>query len=118
MLNLTATPPSPFFFHPYFIAGVFCCGPAPVRAIKDRRTDLFFDIPFVYASVNADVHSIVVSKGRVVSHSKDTERVGAFICTKAVGCPRHQNITRDYKYITSMSRKTVNSFSHVLKYSH
>ncbi|XP_003973530.2 transglutaminase 5, like isoform X2 [Takifugu rubripes] len=81
--------------------GVFCCGPAPVRAIKDRRTDLFFDIPFVYAAVNADVHSIVVSKGRVVSHSKDTERVGAFICTKAVGYPRHQNITRDYKYITS-----------------
>uniref|UniRef100_A0A674MUY2 protein-glutamine gamma-glutamyltransferase n=1 Tax=Takifugu rubripes TaxID=31033 RepID=A0A674MUY2_TAKRU len=98
--------------------GVFCCGPAPVRAIKDRRTDLFFDIPFVYAAVNADVHSIVVSKGRVVSHSKDTERVGAFICTKAVGYPRHQNITRDYKYITSMSRKTVNPFSANYLYFH
>ncbi|XP_074497796.1 transglutaminase 5, like [Sebastes fasciatus] len=81
--------------------GVFCCGPAPVKAIKDRRIDLFFDIPFVYAEVNADVHSIVVSEGRVVSYSNDTERVGSLICTKAVGSPRHQNITGDYKYIKS-----------------
>lgn len=81
--------------------GVFCCGPAPVKAIKDRRIDLFFDIPFVYAEVNADVHVFMVSEGRVVSHSKDTERVGSLICTKAVGVHRHQNITGDYKFIKS-----------------
>ncbi|XP_070759334.1 transglutaminase 5, like [Enoplosus armatus] len=81
--------------------GVFCCGPAPVKAIKDRRIDLFFDIPFVYAEVNADVHSIVVSEGRVLSYSTDTEKVGSLICTKAVGFPRHQNITGDYKHIKS-----------------
>ncbi|XP_070693405.1 transglutaminase 5, like [Pempheris klunzingeri] len=81
--------------------GVFCCGPAPVKAIKDRRIDLLYDIPFVYAEVNADVHSIVVSKGQVLSHSKDEERVGSLICTKAIGLPRHQNITGDYKYIKS-----------------
>uniref|UniRef100_A0A8C9WYZ8 protein-glutamine gamma-glutamyltransferase n=1 Tax=Sander lucioperca TaxID=283035 RepID=A0A8C9WYZ8_SANLU len=85
--------------------GVFCCGPAPVKAIKDRRIDLFYDIPFVYAEVNADVHSLVVSEGRVVSISKDTERVGSLICTKAIGFPRHQNITGDYKCIKSMSQK-------------
>ncbi|KAM6947146.1 transglutaminase 5, like [Lycodopsis pacificus] len=83
--------------------GVFCCGPAPVKAIKDRRIDLFFDIPFVYAEVNADVHSVVVSEGRVVSHYTDTERVGSLICTKAVGLPRHQNITGDYKCIKSLT---------------
>lgn len=82
---------------------MFCCGPAPVKAIKDRRLDLFYDVPFVYAEVNADVHTIVVSKGRVINHSNDTERVGSLICTKAVGYARHQNITRDYKYLTSMS---------------
>ncbi|XP_031699286.1 transglutaminase 5, like [Anarrhichthys ocellatus] len=81
--------------------GVFCCGPAPVKAIKDRRIDLFFDIPFVYAEVNADVHSVVVSEGRVVSQYTDTERVGSLICTKDVGLPRHQNITGDYKFIKS-----------------
>lgn len=81
--------------------GVFCCGPAPVKAIKDRQINMLSDIPFVYAEVNADVHSVVVSEGRVVSFSKDTERVGSFICTKAVGLPRPHNITGDYKYIKS-----------------
>ncbi|XP_068451422.1 transglutaminase 5, like [Clinocottus analis] len=81
--------------------GVFCCGPAPVKAIKDRRIDLFYDVPFVYAEVNADIHRIVVSEGRVVGHTRDTEKVGSLLCTKAVGLPRHQNITGDYKLIRS-----------------
>nr|XP_046239122.1 transglutaminase 5, like [Scatophagus argus] len=81
--------------------GVYCCGPAPVKAIKDRCIDLFYDIPFVYAEVNADVHTIIVNEGQVLSYSKDTERVGSLICTKAVGFPRYQNITGDYKYIKS-----------------
>nr|XP_019952098.1 PREDICTED: protein-glutamine gamma-glutamyltransferase 5-like [Paralichthys olivaceus] len=81
--------------------GVFCCGPSPVKAIKDRRMDLLYDIPFVYAEVNADVHTVIMSKGRVLSRNKDTERVGSLICTKAVGFPRLQKITGDYKYIKS-----------------
>ncbi|XP_029989916.1 transglutaminase 5, like isoform X2 [Sphaeramia orbicularis] len=81
--------------------GVFCCGPAPVKAIMDRRIDLIFDVPFVYAEVNADVHTIIVNEGRVVGVNKDTEKVGSLICTKAVGFPRVQNITGDYKHIRS-----------------
>ncbi|AWP02505.1 putative protein-glutamine gamma-glutamyltransferase 5-like isoform 2 [Scophthalmus maximus] len=81
--------------------GVFCCGPSPVKAVKDRRIDLLYDVPFVYAEVNADVHKIIMSRGRVLSLSRDTENVGAFICTKAVGFPRLQNITGDYKSIKS-----------------
>ncbi|XP_068598549.1 transglutaminase 5, like [Brachionichthys hirsutus] len=81
--------------------GVFCCGPAPVKAIKNRGFELLYDVPFVYAEVNADVHSIVLSEGRMVSLAKDTERVGSFICTKAVGFSRMQNITGDYKNIKS-----------------
>nr|XP_057910901.1 transglutaminase 5, like isoform X2 [Doryrhamphus excisus]XP_057910902.1 transglutaminase 5, like isoform X2 [Doryrhamphus excisus] len=88
--------------------GVFCCGPAPTKAIKERRMDLFYDIPFVYAEVNADVHTLVMSQGRVVSRSVDTDRVGPLICTKAVGLPRLQNITRDYKHIKSLT-STVSS---------
>lgn len=84
---------------------MFCCGPAPVKAIKDRRIDLFYDIPFVYAEVNADVHTIVVSEGRVVSHGRDTEKVGSLICTKAICFPRLQNITGDYKNTKSMNQK-------------
>ncbi|XP_077428919.1 transglutaminase 5, like [Vanacampus margaritifer] len=81
--------------------GVFCCGPAPVKAIKERRVDLFYDIPFVYAEVNADVHTCVVTQGSVVSRSVDTERVGPLICTKVVGWPRLHNITGDYKNVKS-----------------
>ncbi|RVE73053.1 hypothetical protein OJAV_G00045530 [Oryzias javanicus] len=78
--------------------GVYCCGPAPVRAIKSKRTDAPYDVPFVYAEVNADVHTIIVAQGQVVSVSKDTVRVGSLICTKAVGFPRLENITGSYKY--------------------
>ncbi|KAK7916178.1 hypothetical protein WMY93_011939 [Mugilogobius chulae] len=81
--------------------GVFCCGPAPVKAVRDRRIDLIYDVPFVYAEVNADVHTIIVHQGQVLSVNKDTERVGALICTKAVGFPRAQNITGDYKLVKS-----------------
>ncbi|XP_060925126.1 transglutaminase 5, like [Limanda limanda] len=81
--------------------GVFCCGPSPVKAIKDRRTDLLYDVPFVCAEVNADVHTIIVSQGRVVGLNKDTEKVGSLTCTKAVGFPRMQRITGDYKFIKS-----------------
>ncbi|XP_053301697.1 transglutaminase 5, like [Pleuronectes platessa] len=81
--------------------GVFCCGPSPVKAIKDRRMDLLYDIPFVCAEVNADVHTIIVNQGRVVGFNKDTEKVGSLICTKAVGFPRIQRITGDYKFVKS-----------------
>uniref|UniRef100_A0A3Q2YED2 protein-glutamine gamma-glutamyltransferase n=1 Tax=Hippocampus comes TaxID=109280 RepID=A0A3Q2YED2_HIPCM len=91
--------------------GVFCCGPAPVKAIKERRIDLFYDIPFVYAEVNADVHTCVVSQGRVVSRSVDTERVGPLICTKSVGFPRLHNITGDYKNIKSKMQNANNVYS-------
>uniref|UniRef100_A0A3P9B9G7 Transglutaminase 5, like n=1 Tax=Maylandia zebra TaxID=106582 RepID=A0A3P9B9G7_9CICH len=85
--------------------GVYRCGPAPVKAIKNKRVDLFYDVPFVYASVNADIHTIILGQGQVLGFSKDTERVGSLICTKAVGFPRLQKITGDYKYIKSMTIK-------------
>ncbi|XP_029947479.1 transglutaminase 5, like [Salarias fasciatus] len=81
--------------------GVFCCGPAPVKAIKNRCLDMVHDTRFVYAEVNADVHQIIVSQGRVLGVNKDTERVGSLICTKAIGFPRPLNITADYKFIKS-----------------
>jgi len=42
-------------------AGVFCCGPAPVKAIYSGHTHLNYDIPFVFAEVNADVIDWLVS---------------------------------------------------------
>ncbi|XP_062315960.1 transglutaminase 5, like isoform X1 [Osmerus eperlanus] len=86
--------------------GVFCCGPAPIKAIRDRHVDLPHDVPFVVAEVNADVHMVVVRQGQVISRSIDTERVGSLICTKAVGLPRPINITADYKANKAPSSST------------
>lgn len=96
--------------------GVFCCGPAPVKAVRDRRIELIFDVPFVYAEVNADVHTIIVSQGKVLSVNRDTERVGSLICTKAVGFPRIQNITMDYKHVKSPT-STISSRSSSSRHS-
>ncbi|KAJ3602848.1 hypothetical protein NHX12_030593 [Muraenolepis orangiensis] len=82
-------------------AGVFCCGPAPVRALRDQRIKLPYDIPFVYAEVNAAVHTVVLRQGQVVCSSLDNKKVGSLICTKAVGHSRPCNITADYKHVTS-----------------
>ncbi|CAG5979073.1 unnamed protein product [Menidia menidia] len=81
--------------------GVYCCGPAPVKAIKSQRIDLLYDVPFVYAAVNADVHTVIVEQGQILAISKDTEKVGALICTKTIGFPRLHNITADYKLVKS-----------------
>lgn len=41
--------------HLYFhSADVYCCGPAPVKAIFNGETNLDYDVPFVFAEVNAD----------------------------------------------------------------
>ncbi|XP_010902763.2 transglutaminase 5, like [Esox lucius] len=77
--------------------GVFCCGPAPVQAIRQQRVDLPYDIPFVYAEVNADVHTFIVKQGRVLSVCVDKEKVGSLIVTKNIGSPKPENITANYK---------------------
>uniref|UniRef100_A0A667XEL8 Protein-glutamine gamma-glutamyltransferase 2 n=1 Tax=Myripristis murdjan TaxID=586833 RepID=A0A667XEL8_9TELE len=41
--------------------GAFCCGPAPVSAILKGHVDLKYDIPFVFAEVNADIVNWMVS---------------------------------------------------------
>ncbi|KAM6979579.1 transglutaminase 5, like [Aplochiton taeniatus] len=89
--------------------GVFCCGPAPVKAVRDRRVDLPFDVPFVYAEMNADVRVMVVKQGRVVSSRTDSSRVGSLLCTKAIGSAWPQNITVDYKAIKKSAGSSVSS---------
>ncbi|XP_035243190.1 transglutaminase 5, like [Anguilla anguilla] len=77
--------------------GIFCCGPSPVKGIKERHLDVIYDVPFVYAEVNADVHTVIVKNGQVLSRSVDTERVGSIICTKSLGSSRPLNVTSAYK---------------------
>lgn len=34
--------------------GIYCCGPAAVKAILNGETATKYDVPFVFAEVNAD----------------------------------------------------------------
>ncbi|KAG7478224.1 hypothetical protein MATL_G00078360 [Megalops atlanticus] len=79
--------------------GVHCCGPAPVKAILEGHTDLKYDVPFVFAEVNADrVTWMVYADGSKKEIFSDTESVGQNISTKSVGSDKRENITANYKY--------------------
>uniref|UniRef100_A0A673NCR9 protein-glutamine gamma-glutamyltransferase n=1 Tax=Sinocyclocheilus rhinocerous TaxID=307959 RepID=A0A673NCR9_9TELE len=77
--------------------GMFRCGPAAVKAIYERKVDAQYDVPFVYAEVNADVRTMIVRNGMVLSTSIDKRRVGTLISTKHPGSMRMQDITSEYK---------------------
>ncbi|KAL3978523.1 fibroblast growth factor [Sarotherodon galilaeus] len=79
--------------------GAYCCGPAPVKAILNGETDLKYDVPFVYAEVNADcIDWLCKADGTMVNIFSDTKRVGQNISTKAVGSDTRLDITDKYKY--------------------
>ncbi|XP_040910726.1 protein-glutamine gamma-glutamyltransferase 2-like isoform X2 [Toxotes jaculatrix] len=79
--------------------GVFCCGPASLRAIKEGELTKKYDTPFIFAEVNADVVNMVrMSDGQFVKISGSTKTVGRFISTKAVGSDDRHDITHQYKY--------------------
>ena len=78
---------------------MFCCGPVPVRAIKEGDLTAKYDAPFVYAEVNADVvEYITLRDGRHVKIDGSTAEVGQCISTKAVGSDEREDITHLYKY--------------------
>ncbi|XP_008291240.1 protein-glutamine gamma-glutamyltransferase 5 [Stegastes partitus] len=79
--------------------GIYCCGPAPVKAILDGYTDFKYDVPFVFAEVNADcIDWLVGSEGELYPLNSDTKRVGQFISTKCVGSKQREDITNTYKH--------------------
>ncbi|XP_058635095.1 protein-glutamine gamma-glutamyltransferase 5-like isoform X2 [Onychostoma macrolepis] len=78
-------------------AGMLRCGPAAVKAVYEQKVDAQYDVPFVYAEVNGDVHIIIVRDGRVLSKTVDKRRVGALISTKQPGSMSMQDITSEYK---------------------
>ncbi|CAG2249387.1 TGM1 [Mytilus edulis] len=97
--------------------GVYRCGPAPVTAIKRGELGrMQYDLPFVFAEVNADVIKWVkLSSSKWEKLDVDTSRVGKNISTKEPdGKPYDKNqslfpwnwgkddgrldITHEYKY--------------------
>ncbi|KAK9529612.1 hypothetical protein VZT92_013692 [Zoarces viviparus] len=79
--------------------GIYCCGPAPVTAIRSGQIDLKYDLPFVLAEVNADLnHWLEKIDGSMVKILSDTLIIGQNISTKAVGSNKRNNITDNYKH--------------------
>uniref|UniRef100_A0A8C3Y4Q6 protein-glutamine gamma-glutamyltransferase n=1 Tax=Catharus ustulatus TaxID=91951 RepID=A0A8C3Y4Q6_CATUS len=79
--------------------GIYQCGPASTKAIKEGDVNLDYDSPFVFAAVNADcVTWIRYSKKRKERVYSDTRKIGKFISTKAVGSNSRVDVTANYKY--------------------
>ncbi|XP_054247721.1 protein-glutamine gamma-glutamyltransferase 6-like, partial [Indicator indicator] len=79
--------------------GIYQCGPASTRAIKEGDVNLDYDSSFVFAAVNADyVTWIHYSKKRKERIYSDTRKIGKFISTKAVGTNSRVDVTANYKY--------------------
>lgn len=78
---------------------MFCCGPSPLKAIKNGDIDLKYDTPFVFAEVNADcVTWLVYKDGSKRQISVNHQLVGQHISTKAVGRDEREDLTHNYKY--------------------
>ncbi|XP_056384164.1 protein-glutamine gamma-glutamyltransferase 5-like [Hyla sarda] len=79
--------------------GIFCCGPAPVKAIKEGDIHLNYDCPFIFAEVNADVIKWIRRKDKTVERlHQDSTKVGKCISTKQVGSNGRMDVTSNYKY--------------------
>ncbi|XP_072259866.1 protein-glutamine gamma-glutamyltransferase E-like [Pyxicephalus adspersus] len=79
--------------------GIHCCGPASVHAIKEGDVDLDFDVPFIFSEVNADRNTwVYYDKDVKEKVYTNTEHVGKYISTKAVGSDERIDITESYKY--------------------
>lgn len=79
--------------------GTYCCGPVPVRAIKEGDLSTKYDAPFVFAEVNADVVDwIRQDDGSLHKSINHSLVVGLKISTKCVGRDDREDITHSYKY--------------------
>lgn len=83
---------------PWPTSGVYCCGPVPVKAIKEGELLLKYDAPFVFAEVNADVNTMMQKKDGSTFKVITTAFVGQKISTKSVGSDVREDITHLYKY--------------------
>lgn len=83
---------------------MYRCGPAAVKAVHEQKVNAPYDVPFVYAEVNADLRRIIIRDGKILATSVDKDTVGALICTKRPGpAMLMQDITSEYK--TEMGKR-------------
>ncbi|XP_010971092.2 protein-glutamine gamma-glutamyltransferase E [Camelus dromedarius] len=87
--------------------GVFQCGPASVIALREGNVDWDFDMPFIFAEVNADRITWIynASNGTMKKNSSDSHTIGRYISTKAVGSNSRMDVTEKYKYPEGSSQE-------------
>ncbi|XP_029524001.1 protein-glutamine gamma-glutamyltransferase 2-like [Oncorhynchus nerka] len=79
--------------------GVYCCGPCPVKAVRDGDVGMKYDAAFVFSEVNADLVTwIVYPDGQRSQVSLNQKTVGRNISTKSVYGDYREDITKHYKY--------------------
>ncbi|XP_075033773.1 protein-glutamine gamma-glutamyltransferase E-like [Mixophyes fleayi] len=79
--------------------GLYRLGPCSVKAVKEGDVDLQYDVPFVFAELNADtVDWLVYPDGSKVKIHSNTHSVGKLTSTKAVGSRARADVTNNYKY--------------------
>uniref|UniRef100_UPI00358F213A protein-glutamine gamma-glutamyltransferase K-like n=1 Tax=Myxine glutinosa TaxID=7769 RepID=UPI00358F213A len=80
-------------------AGIYRCGPASLKAIKNGMVYLAYDTPFVFAEVNSDrIYWNQNKRGRLTPIWKVQNAVGHFISTQAVGGKERADVTDLYKF--------------------
>ncbi|KAJ8259452.1 hypothetical protein GJAV_G00169420 [Gymnothorax javanicus] len=91
--------------------GVDCCGRAAVMAVQAGHTDLEYDLPFVFAEVNADcIAWLLMADGSQKAIFSDMKSVGQNISTKSVGSDKRLNITANYKHPEAIGISGTQSF--------
>lgn len=80
--------------------GVFQCGPASVIALREGNVDWDYDMPFIFAEVNADRITWIYDAwtGALKKNFSNTHTIGKNISTKAVGSNSRMDVTEKYKY--------------------
>ncbi|KAH9499751.1 hypothetical protein Btru_077734 [Bulinus truncatus] len=78
--------------------GIYCCGPASVRAIREGQINLPYDAPFVFSEVNADkAYWIKDFLGQWQCAELNSDCIGKSISTKAIGSNAREDLTEQYK---------------------
>ncbi|XP_063152838.1 protein-glutamine gamma-glutamyltransferase 5 isoform X2 [Candoia aspera] len=78
--------------------GLYRCGPAPVRAIREGDIHLRYDTPFVFSMVNADRVVWLLSGASREKLQWNPSAVGNYISTKRIGSDEREDITHTYKH--------------------
>lgn len=98
-------PPLPPYYPPsrWPPAGLYCCGPAPVRAVREGEVLHPHDAPFVFAMVNADRVAWLLSGAKKEKLHWDGSSIGCSISTKALGSQEREDLTATYKHPEGLS---------------